>query len=424
VIVRYEAWGAWVKLESTAAIVALDREGVRALGLDGGERWSPDPPHSPDPPLSPPLEVHLAVTARCGAGCRGCYLDATPDGTEPPRASIEAALDALRDAGVFTVAFGGGEPTTRDDLDALAAAARARGLTPVVTTSGLGLSGARAERLRGFAQVNVSYDGGGATYAAVRGFDGATAAERAIEHLASLGVRVGVNVVLTRQSFPHLATTLERARALGAVEAQLLRYKPAGRAASLDYAAQRLSPDQVREFPGVLRALSRAGDGRFSIRIDCALVPFLSADEAIAGDPSLLTRFGVFGCEAGAALAAVDVHGRVAPCSFAPATSLPVASLARGHARDADLAPWRASPAEEPCASCALRSVCKGGCKVVSSFLLGAPAADPECPRVRAHQGQPTRTGSGSSSTPNVDRTPSRIERATARSSRVVPPPR
>jgi len=46
----------------------------------------------------------------------------------------------LRDAGVFTVAFGGGEPSTRDDLDQLAHAARARGITPVLTTSGLGLT--------------------------------------------------------------------------------------------------------------------------------------------------------------------------------------------------------------------------------------------------------------------------------------------
>ena len=76
---------------------------------------------------SAPLEVHLAVTARCGAGCKGCYLDARPDGVEPPRETLERELDALRDAGVFTVAFGGGEPTTRDDLDVLAAqAARPR----------------------------------------------------------------------------------------------------------------------------------------------------------------------------------------------------------------------------------------------------------------------------------------------------------
>jgi radical SAM protein with 4Fe4S-binding SPASM domain len=378
VILRYEPWGAWVKLETEAAIVALDREGVRALGLDGGPVWI-------EAPVSAPLEVHVAVTARCGAGCKGCYLDVQPDGVEPPRETIERELDAAAAAGVFTVAFGGGEPTTRDDLDLLAEAARARGLTPVVTTSGLGLSEARLQRLRGFAQVNVSYDGTGDTYASVRGFDASETAERAIERLARSGVRVGVNLVLTRDSFPRLTETLARARSLGALEAQLLRYKPAGRAATLDYMAQRLTQDQARSLGSTLRRLAAdlCDDGSFHIRIDCALVAFLSGDPGLAADPAALSRFGVFGCEAAGALAAFTVDGRVAPCSFAAATSLPALELS-AHAADAELTRWRAYVAAppEPCGSCSLRSVCKGGCKVVASFLEGAHGPDPECPRV------------------------------------------
>ena len=383
-IVRYEAWGAWVKLESTAAIVAIDREGVLALGLDGGKQWS-EPAG-----VSAPLEVHLAVTARCGAGCKGCYLDAQPHGHEPPREQIERELDAIRDAGVFTVAFGGGEPTTREDIDVLAQAARERGLTPVLTTSGLGLSDSRIDRLRAFAQVNVSYDGAGDTYAGVRGFDGAQAAESAIERLSRAGVRVGVNVVLTRQSFPALGQTLERARDRGASEAQLLRYKPAGRAASIDYLAQRLTLEQRRALGPTLRHLTSAlsEQGEFSLRVDCALVAFLSADDELAADPERLARLGIFGCEAAGALAAVTVDGRVAPCSFARATELAGTDLADGYARDSELARWRAyvdTPAE-PCASCTLRPVCKGGCKVVSSFVSGAHGPDPECPRVESHR--------------------------------------
>ena len=382
-IVRYESWGAWVKLETEAAIVGLDRDGVRALGLDGGSAWG----EAPAP--TPPIEVHMAVTARCGAGCEGCYIDARPDGAEPPRQDLERELDALRDAGVFTVAFGGGEPTTRDDLDVLAAAARARGITPVLTTSGLGLTDARLDRLRGFAQVNVSYDGAAGTYERVRGFDGASAAERAIAKLAAAGIRVGANVVLTRDSFPRLAETLSRARDLGACEAQLLRYKPAGRAATLDYLARRLSHEQARALGPTLRelSLSLCEGGRFHVRIDCALVALLSADPELTADPARLARLGVFGCEAGAALAALTVDGRVAPCSFAPPTSLTAASLPdlRG---DPELDRWRAAAASpgEPCASCSLRAVCRGGCKVVSSFVDGVHGPDPECPRVLEHR--------------------------------------
>ncbi len=386
-IVRFEPWGAWIKLETTAAVVALDRDGVRALGLDGADAWTDGAR------AGAPIEVHLAVTSRCGAGCKGCYLDARPNGSEPPLAQLRASLDTMSRSGVFTVAFGGGEPTTRDDVDALAEHARARGMTPVLTTSGLGLSDARIAKLRAFAQVNVSYDGEAGTYDRVRGFDGAAAAEAAIERLAAAGIPVGVNVVVTHDSFPHLRETLLRARSLGAREAQLLRYKPAGRAASLDYFARRLGPIQARALGEVIRSLSAelCREGAFALRIDCALVPFLSADPALSQDAAGLARLGVFGCEAGGALAAITADGRVAPCSFASPTSLPWNRLAELH-DEPELERWRAHAAAppEPCASCSLRAVCKGGCKVVARFVSNTHGPDPECPRVLAHGGDAT----------------------------------
>lgn len=124
------------------------------------------------------------------------------------------------------------------------------------------------------------------------------------------------------------------------------------------------------------------------MRIDCALTPLLSTDPEIMAEPSRLTRFGVFGCEAGASLAAVTVGGRVAPCSFARATDLHAVDLPAGYAADTELERWRSyveSP-PEPCSSCAIRRVCKGGCKVVSTFVSGAHGPDPECPRVESYR--------------------------------------
>src|SRR5438105_10477699 len=102
-ILRFEPWGAWIKLDTPPAIVALDRAAVRALGHDGGGAWREDGrPRAP----RPPIEVHLAVTARCAAGCSGCYVDARPDGDAPPLDVLRRRLDALADDGVFTVALG------------------------------------------------------------------------------------------------------------------------------------------------------------------------------------------------------------------------------------------------------------------------------------------------------------------------------
>lgn len=324
------------------------------------------------------LEVHVAVTERCGVGCDGCYLDARPEGHEPSRSALEARLDAAAAEGAFVVALGGGEPTLRDDLGDLADAARARGLSPVVTTAGLGLGPKKLDRLARFAQVNVSLDGTDGVYRASRGVDGADEALATVRALTARGVRVGVNVVLTRATLAELETTLAAAHAAGAVEAQLLRYKPAGRAARLDYLARRLAPDDVAGLRARL-ARTRARLPGLALRVDCALVPFVLDD----AEAALAERAGVLGCEAGRHLAARDALGRARPCSFHgseeadPAAGGPSDPLAR-----AATYPARAP---EPCASCPLAAVCRGGCRVVAAFLGDAEGPDPECPRVRAH---------------------------------------
>lgn len=395
---RIEPFGAWVRVDD-GTLVAVDRALGSRIGLDGAACWADGERASGLRP-SRPLEVHVAVTARCPVSCEGCYLDAKPDGEAPPFDELVARLLAVADAGVFTVAFGGGEPLTRPDLGRLAEAARSLGLTPVVTTSGLGLTSERAASLRAFAQVNVSYDGAGDDYERVRGWEGAGTAERAMRALGGAGIRFGVNVMLTRASFPVLERTLAQAEALGAREAQLLRYKPAGRARSPEYLVTRLSPDQV---DALLPALERAARAtRLSIRVDCALVPLLSAHPI---DPAVLERFGVLGCEAGRHLAAVRVDGALAPCSFGPAssaTSLNAWAGDEGPWRDdPTLAAWRAPCDVEPCRSCSLRASCRGGCRVVAGYLTRpgegpdgtAPSSafgpDPECPRVRAHGATP-----------------------------------
>ncbi len=376
---RPERFGAWVRVDD-GTLVAVDRTLARALHVEETPLWDDARPEAP----ALPLEVHVAVTARCPAGCSGCYQSATRDGDDVPFEELARTLDGLAAMGVFTVAFGGGEPMLRDDLGALATYARGLDLVPVVTTSGIGLTPARARTLGDFAQVNVSHDGVGGGYEAVRGYDGASAADRAARTLLDAGVSVGLNHVLTRQNFAHLADTVRHARALGAREVQVLRYKPAGRAASLDYLARRLTQDQVRALAPALRAIAEEHGEGISIRVDCATVPLLS--ETLT-DAAQLARFGVFGCEAGRHLGAVRRDGSLAGCSFVTREPAPAeGSLAERWESAPELERFRASVRErpEPCASCGLRTVCRGGCRIVSEHLTGGFAPDPECPRVLA----------------------------------------
>jgi len=132
------------------------------------------------------------------------------------------------------------------------------------------------------------------------------------------------------------------------------------------------------------------------VRIDCAMVPLLSS-ALLAEVPEAartLAELGVFGCEAARHLGAMRVDGSVAPCSLFSIVGSPLPITLRrrppaaAHAfDDVELDALRAYHAvpPEPCRSCALFPVCRGGCQVVSCHAGGRFAPDPECPRVLEH---------------------------------------
>jgi len=323
----------------------------------------------------------MGMSDACTARCRGCYLDTRPGrgGEEPPH--WRAHLEALAEMGVFEVALGGGESLHTDLPVQMARHARAQGLVPNLTTSGLGVTAESAAVLAPLmGQVNISLDGLGETYRAVRGWRGDACGLRAIAHLIEAGVRVGVNTVIVRENYGGL-------RALGAVlaeagveEWQWLRFKPSGRGVDT-YDEMKLTPEQALDLWPLALEIERETGLR--IRFDCAMVPFLAAHE-----PPLeaLRLLGVSGCPGGESLWTVSASGAWLPCSFAeglvPEGTGP---LRRRWRSDEGLRAWRARAANppEPCASCPYRTVCRGGCRVVAAHRTGDPlAADPECPRV------------------------------------------
>jgi radical SAM protein with 4Fe4S-binding SPASM domain len=284
--------------------------------------------------------------------------------------------------GVFSVTFGGGEASLREDIFDLAQRARALGLVPTLTTSGAGVSVARASDFRIFAQVNVSWDGPAPELATVRSRESAGVAERAMTRLRAEGIRFGVNFVLTRTSFPALASVVEAAEQAGAVELQLLRLAPGGRGVGL-WESQRLRAEQIDQLADALGSVVQAR--ALFLRINCALLPLL-AGAGLAQEE--LARFGVLGCEAGRSLMTVDVRGRVSPCSYSHRGGQPLGGDAWLDDEHLDAHRAHVAALPEPCLSCELQRACRGGCRVVAQHVSGDFAGlDPECPRVRAHSG-------------------------------------
>ena len=381
---RFERFGAIVQLAWPRALVFVDRAMARRVVRveDEPEAWREREDDLGDHVLSAPLEAHLQLTNRCDAGCTGCYTGASPQGApnEWGLAEWKRAIDHLAERGVFHLALGGGESATLPWLPELAAHARARGLVPNLTTSGL----AGLDRLLAcahlFGQINVSIDGLHDTYAAVRGFDGFARADAAVRALRANKREVGINVVVTRANFAQLEDLFAYARERRLSEIELLRFKPSGRGAHA-YKSLRCTDAQHRAFlPTILAAAKRH---RVRVKVDCSYTPMLAHH---APDRALLAELAVYGCTGGDFLVGAKADGRLSACSF-------MASPA-GRPRVDELASYWSTPdafgafrqwreAREPCASCTYHALCRGGCKVVSAHLTGDPSApDPECPRV------------------------------------------
>lgn len=382
---RLEAFGAIFQLTRPRALVFTDRAYARdALKLaQEPPQWRGSEPDLGDQVLSAPLEAHLQLTNRCTAGCRGCYTGASPEGAPSEWGLVEwkRALDELARLGVFHVALGGGESAVLPWLGELAEHAQALGIVPNLTTSGLAGLEELLPICHHFGQINVSLDGVGEVYRAVRGFDGFAAADSAIRRLRERKREIGINVVVTRANFEHLDAVFAYARQRRLSEVELLRYKPAGRGARA-YDELRCTDAQHRAF---LPLLSRAARRhRLRLKVDCSYTPMLAHHQV---EPALLGQLVVYGCTGGDFLIGAKPSGLVTACSFAA----PPASAARPRVDRlgeywsspeafSPFRQWRA--AAEPCQSCRYLSLCRGGCRVVAAHRGEASDPDPECPRV------------------------------------------
>ena len=384
---RLERFGAIIQLGVPRALVFVDRAFARrALRVtDEPVQWRGAEPALGDDILSAPLEAHLQLTNKCTAGCQGCYTGASAEGApnEWGLAEWKLAIDRLAEAGVFHVALGGGESAVLPWLGELAQHTRERGIIPNLTTSGLaGLDDLLAIADR-FGQINVSLDGLGDTYAAVRGFDGFARADAAIRRLRAVKREVGINVVVTKHNFAELDGIFAYAAERRLSEVELLRFKPSGRGARA-YESLRCTDEQHRAFlPTILAAAKRYV---VRVKVDCSYTPMLAHH---APDRSLLAELAVYGCTGGDFLVGAKPGGQLTACSFAPP--------ADARPRVTDLATYWRQPnafgafrtwrnASEPCASCTYHDLCRGGCKVVSAHVAGdLSAPDPECPRVMDH---------------------------------------
>jgi len=326
----------------------------------------------------------IEVTRRCNLHCPHCFTDAGGRAHPgPDQAALAGLLADLAQAGAETVAFSGGEPLLRRDLEEVMRAGRERGIARyTLVTNGYYAERERVQSLReaGLEAVQVSVDGADAAdHVAVRACSPMDfyRALRAIRLFREAGIVVDVATIVCKSNVKRAAEMLLLCEALGVRSLRYCSFVPTGRAVDAKMRARFEVPAAaLDELLELLRAVKAQPDAPLGVLIDHGIGPW--QDDA------------AFRCDAGESVVYISAEGDLYPCPgsiFEPfrvgnVWQTPLADLLASP-RMASVRCLERSGLTEPCRGCSIPD-CTGGCRGAAYALTGNVRAAPAyCNRFR-----------------------------------------
>ena len=302
--------------------------------------------------FSAPLDAHIALTTRCNMFCEGCYSTCIDD--EPkdiPLEKAKAVIDKLSELGVFSLSFGGGEPTLHPDIFEIAEHARKRQLLPNMTTNGLAITEQIAEKYSVFGNVHFSIH-----------------KPQDMEHVFSAshiyykatGKKPGLNLLLTAKTMPHLEEIIYKAKKADIKKVLFLRYKKTAKNINV----YGLNADkELEELLPRLKKIQRANK-RLMFLYDCSLFEVFA--EHGSSDIKAYHKYDNNGCMGGNAYIAIDIDGMYKPCSFWHESFGNILELDFEHwNNNSKLNEFRSMRKGEICGDCEFEELCAGGCRLL-----------------------------------------------------------
>ena len=342
--------------------------------------------NTPTPPVGvgQPLWLLAELTYRCPLHCVFCYnpVQLTQASSELTTAEWVEVMRQARQLGAAQLGFSGGEPLVRDDLEELVQEAHRLGYYTNLITSGVGLTPARAQRLKdaGLDHVQLSFQ------------DSTRELNDFLSHTKTFELKKKVaqtikahdwpmvmNCVLHRHNLPHVGQIIEMALDLGAEYLELANVQYYGWAwLNRDH----LMPTraQLQEAEAVVQQY------RERIGQQCRLL-FVVPDYFEERPKACMNGWG-------AVFLSIAPDGLAMPCHNAhdlPGLQLP-------NVREQPIADiWQRSQAfnayrgqdwmQEPCRSCDERYKDFGGCRCQAFMVTGdAAATDPVCSKSPQHE--------------------------------------
>jgi radical SAM protein with 4Fe4S-binding SPASM domain len=325
----------------------------------------------------------IEVTRRCNLHCPHCFTDA--GGKNHPGPTTEALSDLLgrlARAGARTVAFSGGEPLLRRDLEQVMDAGRRAGIESfTLVSNGFFAEPARVRSLEaaGLVGVQISVDGVDAKdHAAVRGCSPIDfyRALGAIRGFREVGITVDVACIISRQNVERAAEMALLCEALGVRSLRYCSFVPTGRAVDRAIAEPfEVEPERLDRFLALLREIRAQPDAPIGVLTDHGIGPWQTGGE--------------FRCDAGESVAYISAEGDLYPCPgsiFAPFVvgnvfSTPIEELLASP-KLACVRSIERRELDEPCRSCQ-EPACSGGCRGAAFARTGDPRAAPHYCNVR-----------------------------------------
>ena len=342
--------------------------------------------NTPTPPVGvgQPLWLLAELTYRCPLHCVFCYnpVQLKQASSELTTAEWVEVMRQARQLGAAQLGFSGGEPLVRDDLEELVQEAHRLGYYTNLITSGVGLTPARAQRLKdaGLDHVQLSFQ------------DSTRELNDFLSHTKTFELKKKVaqtikahdwpmvmNCVLHRHNLPHVGQIIEMALDLGAEYLELANVQYYGWAwVNRDH----LMPtrEQLQEAEAVVQGW------RERIGKQCRLL-FVVPDYFEERPKACMNGWG-------SVFLSIAPDGLAMPCHNArdlPGLQLP-------SVREQPIADiWQRSQAfnayrgqdwmQEPCRSCDERYKDFGGCRCQAFMVTGdAAATDPVCSKSPQHE--------------------------------------
>ncbi|MGC4123209.1 MAG: radical SAM protein [Myxococcales bacterium] len=308
-----------------------------------------------------------------------------------PAAWTSSSSSPILDCRLITLS--GGEPTLREDWEAIAAAAVRRGVTVNMVTNGTTITPELARRIAdsGLANVGVSLDGPERNHDAIRGPGTFQRAARGLRLLHEAGVPTAALTHLDRTTAGLLEETHQVAVELGAAAWRVQLGKPMGRLC--ENRERLLEPEDLLT---VLPRIARIKQGS-TIQVDVGdSVGYYGPHEKTLRRTTWgRMRDTWSGCQAGRFAIGIESDGGVKGCLSLQAkmdaedgsdpfregclAEKRLAEIRFGAGAFAFNREQRVEDLTGACRSCRHAQLCRGGAKCVAAAFTGAVSEDPYC---------------------------------------------